>query len=219
MISRAWIASLASCPSPSLCFAIFPLVPQSEPPKPISDVVEAVLGAIHVDSDFAAGQAATMHLMSPVFNLLTNGTHETKESVLQWVMRHPKQALNQMAGDLIEISSCTLHQYQSIFPNTPVLFKDRWITTHGATSNNDELCHVSFSTMLGSLVVAVADESLAVARNKVSSLTTQMIQGRNGLIGRLAKCRSKIERGLSQVALSEGSGKEQTTIISGKESN
>ncbi len=189
------LSMLMCCPSPTN-----PVPP--EPPKPISDVVEAVLGAVHVDSDFTAGQAATLQLMSPVFSVLTNCTQVETESALNWVLKHPKKALQEMAGELIEISSCTLSQFQRLFPNDRVLFKNRW-----TTATNDESCHVSFSKILGSLVVAVADESLAVTRNKVSSLTTQMIQGSHDLVGRLAKCRSRIERGLSNA---DGSIKEQS---------
>jgi hypothetical protein len=188
-----------------------PVMPKSEPPKPISDVIEAVLGAIHVDSDFAAGQAATLRLLIPVLNVLTTGTPKTKEGALRWVMRHPKKALQEMAGELIEISSCTLRQFQRLFPSTPVLLKNQWITSSGATARSyDESYHVSFSKILGSIVVAVADESLVVTRNKVAAVTTQMIQGRNGLLGRLTKCRSRIERGLSQPA--EGSGRDNQRL-------
>jgi hypothetical protein len=163
----------------------------AEPPKPISDVFEAVLGAVHVDSDFYAGQAAAIQLMSPVFGVLKNTTKGSKGSSLSKIVKHPKKALQEMTGELVEISSCTESQFRSSFPEEPVLFKNRW-----KLAANDESCYVSFTRILGSVVVAVADESLAVTRNRVSSLMQQIIEGRDDLMRRLATCRSK----LSQVA-------------------
>jgi hypothetical protein len=71
-----------------------------DPPKAISDIVEAVLGAVHVDGGFCDGQAAALRLMSPIFNVLLEARKEKKKISL----KHPKKVMQEL-GEILELYS------------------------------------------------------------------------------------------------------------------
>ena len=207
---------LTCTPNLFICSLISPLFSPTflDPPKPIADMVEAMLGAIHVGSDFESGQAATMHLMSSVFSVFKQASEEGEGGLDAFlkIMKHPKKSLQEMTGQLLEVMVCSEHEFASsfdddegedtiamsttTFPAIPqILHKDEWRNVGGG--GGSESCYVSFVSLLGRPLVVVADESITVARNKASSLVREAIERNPGLQNRMAKCRSTVESGLT----------------------
>jgi hypothetical protein len=184
------------------------LPPFLDPPKPIADIVEAVLGAVHVDSDFESGQAATMQMMSSVFSVFKQALTEKGGGIDAFlkIMKHPKKALQEMTGQLLEVMVCSEHEFASSFLDDEennitipqILHKDEWRNpTRGGDGGGNDTCYVSFVSILGFPLVVVADESATVARNKASSLVREAIEQHSELKKRIGICRSKVESGLT----------------------
>uniref|UniRef100_A0A448ZDB2 Dicer-like protein 1 n=1 Tax=Pseudo-nitzschia multistriata TaxID=183589 RepID=A0A448ZDB2_9STRA len=183
-----------------------------DPPKPIADTVEAVLGAIHVSSDFKSGQTATLKLMSPIFSVIKKASDDGIErfgEVLR-AIKHPKKSLQEISGQIFQVIVCSEHEFASFFeyedeivptstaaPLVPqILHKNEW--RNPARGNGEhEGCYVSFISMLGYPLVAVADESITDARNRASSLMREAIQCNPTLQNRIKKYRSIVERNLT----------------------
>jgi hypothetical protein len=177
-----------------------------DPPKPISDVVESILGAVHVDGGFAAGQKATLHLMNSVFQVIEKAAKESGVGVLDKVMKHPKKLLQEISGELLEIVSCSEPKFATLYPEGRVLYRDTW-----RRPTNDVSCYVSFVKILGTLVVAVADESLVVSKNNVSALIAHALKANPDLIERFKICRSTVESGVHRAGTREDGKKENET--------
>ena len=184
-------------------------LPFQDPPKPIADIVEAVLGAVHVDSDFESGQAATMQMMSPVFSVFKQTLTEKGGGIDAFlkVMKHPKKSLQEMTGQLLEVMVCSEHEFASSFLDDDkensitmpqILHKDEWRNPmRGGDGGRNVTCYVSFVSILGFPLVIVADENATVARNKASSLVREAIERHSELKKRIGTCRSKVESGLT----------------------
>ena len=190
------------------------LLQTPDPPKPIADMVEAILGSIHVSSGFASGQEATKHLMSSVFSMFKQASSEGVSGLKSFlrIMKHPKKSLQEMTGQLLDITVCSEHDFASVYDNQEsdeldsytvkqsrpqILYKDKWRTPTHWNGRGDDSCYVAFVSILGHPLVAVADESVTVARNRASSLAREAIERHPEIENRMAKCRSKVESGMT----------------------
>jgi hypothetical protein len=164
-----------------------------DPPKAISDIVESVLGAVHTDGGFADGQAAVVHLMTPVLNVLLKARSENRDISL----KHPKKMMQEMGGEILELSSSTESEFAVSSPGTDVLFGYKWdnVTTEG----NKFIATVE---LLGSAILALADPSATVGRNKACALIVSTLQTYPDLRARVQLCRANVESDLSHAALS-----------------
>jgi len=171
----------------------------ADPPKPISDIVESILGAVHVDSNFAVSLAAATQILSPVLRVVDNATKENGVGILRRMMKHPKKSLQEMAGELFDINTCVESRFTaSSRALYHILHKGHW--RHPA---NDESCHVSCVTLLGTPIVAVADESLAISKNRASALIFHAIDRNPDMKERINRLRSNVERGIASAACDE----------------
>ena len=130
------------------------------------------------------------------------------------VMKHPKKSLQEMTGQLLEVMVCMEHEFASSFIEEEenivsatmssavipqILHKNEWRNPVPSGDGGDgvDTSYVSFVSILGSPIIAVADESITVARNKASSLVREAIERQSELEKRMASCRSKVESGLT----------------------
>lgn len=158
-----------------------------DPPKAISDVVESILGAVHVDGGFFAGQAAALKLMSPVLQILVASRDNHEEIHL----KHPKKILQEMAGEVLELGTAFEPDFSKSNATVEVLFRDnKWGKAH-AEGNN----YVGTIEMLGSVVAAVSEPSPTVGRNKVCALVVNTLQEDAELNSKFQSCRTKVESG------------------------
>ena len=183
-------------------------------------MVEAILGAIHVSSGFESGQEATKHLMTSVFSVFKEASSRGVDALNAFLktMKHPKKCLQEMTGQLLDVMVCSEHDFFSSYDNQEdeesdgnceitnntnpvipqILHRDEWRNvTRGSGS---ESCHVAFVSILGKPIIVVADESINVARNRAASLVREAMERHPELESRMAKCRSKVESGLTSAS-------------------
>jgi dsRNA-specific ribonuclease len=157
----------------------------TDPPKSISDMAEAVIGAIHVDGGFAAGQRACLRFMSPMLDVLLKAQRANKEIRL----KHPRKAMQEMAGELLEVNLERGPYFASTSPDIDVLVQGgKW----GRTSK-DGNSFVGSVGILGSILTGVSDTSEKVARNKVCALAVCTIETNPELCDRLKTCLRRLE--------------------------
>lgn len=176
-----------------------------DPPKAISDIVEAVFGAVHVDGGFSAGQRGVLHLMAPIFKVLLKARNEGKEISL----KHPKKVMQELGGDLFELSSSRESDFFAIHANrsTDILCDKKWNKAHPDGGN-----FVATVELLGSTMLAVSDPSATVGRNRACYLITNTLQTKPELLAQLHAVRTKVERGVYLAAHStEASEKNDET--------
>ncbi len=192
---------------------IFPLLRciNSDPPKPIADMVEAILGAIHVSGGFESGQQATGFLMSTIFSLFEQASTQGSSALnsLLRTMKHPKKSLQEMAGQLLDVMICSEQDFVSSYHNADesddnfitkmpqILHRGEWRNAARGIGRGSDTSQVAFVSILGRPLLVVADESITVAKNRASSLVREAIERNPELQRRLAECRSKVEYGLT----------------------
>lgn len=186
-----------------------------DPPKPIADMVEAMLGAIHVNGGFESGQEATRNLMSSIFSVFkhASSTGPSGLNTFMKMMKHPKKALQEMTGQLLEVIACSEHEFATSYENDDedeqgdntalslslpkILHKDEWRDPARGVKRGSDGCQIAFVSILGRPLVVVADESITVAKNRASSLVREAIERRKDIEERMAECRSNVESGLT----------------------
>eukprot|EP00980_Cylindrotheca_fusiformis_P003138 scaffold721_cov131-Cylindrotheca_fusiformis.AAC.28 len=157
----------------------------TDPPKSMSDIAESLLGAVHMDGGFAAGQSACLRFMSPLLNVLLEAQSLKKEIRL----KHPRKAITEIAGDLFEIHVESEPYFALAAPKVDVLFQGgNW-----GPAKKESDSFVASVTILGSILLAVADPSARVAKNKVCAIVVTAVETNPRLLDRLQTCFRRIE--------------------------
>lgn len=85
----------------------------TSPPKSLADVVESLLGLVHVDRGFGAGQCSAQHILSPILQLISSLTEDQ-------ILVHPLSRLKQLTGSLLAIETYDSDSFAKKFINAEV---------------------------------------------------------------------------------------------------
>jgi hypothetical protein len=171
-----------------------------DPPKAIADTVEAVIGAVHVDGGHAEGQKAVLQLLAPILDVLFQARTEKKEIYV----KHPKKIMQEMGGELLELSSASEADFAASKGEVPVWFGSKW-----GTADRDGTSYIASIEVLGSTILAVSDPSVVVARNRACALITATLERDHTLLNRLQACRVKVESNISLAAKGPAQGSDE----------
>ena len=146
----------------------------SDPPKPLADVFEALVGAAHVDGGYDAGQLAVKTIMGSIFEAVESFGGDARN------LSHPITKLNQLAGHLFEIEV----QREDDFvrrhgPEARLWTKDHWKTGDKSGSSFVGTVHI-----MGEQIMSVVDPTWKGARNRACAFT----------VAALEKCPSIMQR-------------------------
>jgi hypothetical protein len=163
--------------------------------------VEAVIGAVHVDGGHVEGQKAVLRLLAPILKVLLQARAEKNEMYV----KHPKKIMQEMGGELLELSSASEADFAASKAEVPVWFGTKW-----GTAERDGTSYIASIEVLGSTILAVSDPSVVVARNRACALITATLERDQSLLNRLQACRVKVESNISLAAKgpAQGSGEE-----------
>ena len=162
----------------------------ADPPKSISDIVEAVFGAVHVDGGFEEGQKAVIQLISPILRVFLKAHKENKHF---YVLKHPKKSLQELGGELLELYSFNEADFCVSKPATPV-----WFGAKPGKADPEGSNYIALVECIGSAVLAIADSSSLVARNRACSLLVASLEKNPDLMNRLSSARVKLESQISR---------------------
>lgn len=168
---------------------------RTDPPKPVSDLVESVVGAVHMDGGFAAGQAAATRMFASVFATFSRALKDNKLDPLVAQLTHPKRALQEITGKLLDLVVCNdAFNSTDARSATPVLYKDRWSRVKKGNASQV----VSAIKILDTVLIAATDESSTVSKALSSSLVVKAFLDNSELLQRIAACQSKIAKAATE---------------------
>ena len=120
------------------------------PPKTLADVVESLIGLVHVACGFVAAQQAVKHILAPVFKVL----ELTPESE---ILVHPMSRLKELAGRLLSLETEDGDSFSKSHPDVMVWNGFYW----GVPEKNKVVARVH---CFGETIVATCGTSKASAR-------------------------------------------------------
>lgn len=87
----------------------------TDPPKVIPDVVEALIGAAHVDLGFEQGQEAALHVLHPIMQSISSMYFQSGHKLypLQGAL-HPKQHLYEMTSGIIRVRAYKSDRFRQL---------------------------------------------------------------------------------------------------------
>jgi dsRNA-specific ribonuclease len=163
----------------------------TDPPKCIADVVESVLGAIHVYAGFDKGKKAALQTIKPIMDLLYP---ENKSNTYSPLVRHPKKTLHELVGKWIRFVSSTEGEFSKQHGDRMVL----WSGTSWCKAHREGRRYVSVAQCDGVSLLSVVDRSKHVATNRASALILAVFLASPTLSGRFQAIRSKEQQHLTK---------------------
>lgn len=139
-----------------------------DPPKCISDVVESLLGACHMDAGFETGQRAAQHILSPVLEALALAVGCDTATVKRRMM-HPKQSLHETAN-FIQVKALTEETFALHKLSCPI-----WRDHYWGNSFREGSGYLAVIRAFGVNIAAIHDESAHVARNRACAICYQVL--------------------------------------------
>ena len=132
----------------------------TDPPKVIPDVVEALIGAVHVDAGLHIGQQAALYVIAPLIQSLSNLlTAEGSRNLTE--ILHPKQHLYEMTGGMVRVRVYK-HDRFDVHPRV-------WNFGNGGE-------YIGVVTGKGVVIAAVVDNSREKAVNLSCELAVQILK-------------------------------------------
>jgi ERCC4-related helicase/dsRNA-specific ribonuclease len=156
----------------------------SDPPKMLPDVVEALLGAAHMDGGFAAGQLAVKTLIGPVLDAVESLEGDASK------LSHPISKLNRMAGHLVQIDLQREDAFLRKHGRDSLLWEGNgW--RRGSIDGSESTATVS---AMGQTIISAVDPSWKVARNRACSLAVAVLEKHPELVRRWKEITGAIDR-------------------------
>lgn len=177
-----------------------------DPPKVISDVVEAVLGAAHVDGGFGDGQDAALTILKPITQLLTTPTdpHCTER------LSNPKTVMHALAGEFLRITVSKEEDFARSKSNELVWQGDQW-----RNADEEAADYVATISCLGKDVLSIVETTRKSARNRACAMVVALMEDDPELLQELQRVRGAIDleksHEMTSASKDEGDDKEGTS--------
>ena len=146
--------------------------------------MEAVLGAVHVDGGFFEGRKATLQVLDPILSFLQKARRDQREVSV----KHPKKVLQEMGGELFELSSAAESDFALSRDSARV-----WFGRHMGEADREGCNYIASIELLGSCVLALADVSPVVARNRACAMMVAFLEKNQEVLARFKQCRYNVE--------------------------
>lgn len=154
-----------------------------DPPKSLSDIVESMFGAAHVDGGFEAGQNAVKTVMQPILNALLTALYTRNSSDLRTKARemmHPKQYVHELAGGILNVKAWKEEDFALRRRNCPVWRNGLWTACEGGGNNS-----IGLVESFGIDLVGIEEQSSHVARNRACAIAMEIFEKNTDLILKL----------------------------------
>jgi dsRNA-specific ribonuclease len=161
----------------------------TDPPKAIADVVESLLGAVHVDGGFESGQKAALHVLAPIREFFRSVGETTA------LIRHPKMCLLELGGELVSVPTWREEEYAQA-KKCPTVWQGQGF---GPVNRNGHK-EVASVQCLGVDLVSLSDRSRSSATNRACAIVLAALEGNPALLNRFKSARSRIASKTNQIA-------------------
>ena len=141
----------------------------SDPPKTLADIVEALLGATHLECGLQQGQQSALHILKPTLPFL-----EKQYSTCVNNLIHPKQQLFELC-QFIKVKSYSIHDY--VLLNQENQRELIWYGNEWGSCDENRSSYVGIITWHGiSLCIVADDRSNSLAKNRACALLTHVLK-------------------------------------------
>jgi endoribonuclease Dicer len=176
----------------------------SEPPKVLADVVEALLGAAHIDGGYKAGILAAKTMMDPILRTVKSLGGDATQ------LYHPITKMNHLAGNLLHVRVQREDSFlRESGRKTLVWQGSRWREASGEGSESTGTVKA-----VGKSIITVAEPTWKSARNRACALVVATLEKHPKLTERWQVVTTAIDRNNAKKLL-----KEQRIKSMGKERN
>lgn len=172
----------------------------TDPPKVLSDVVEALIGAAHVDCGYKQGQKSANFVVQPMLKAIMsnekmeNATSTSSEEnddflLLYHLITHPKQEML-VQCQYLKAKAVPSHEYVREKPGRNVWYGDKRKWGHCSETECNIVGEVTWN---GLVLCSVADEkSRTVSRNRACALLSAVLRKYPELRSKLNQMSEKI---------------------------
>jgi dsRNA-specific ribonuclease len=173
----------------------------TDPPKVLSDVVEAVFGACHKDGGLVEGQAAVLSFMSPILeSIRAMGGHTVQ------YLRHPKTALNELGGKFLRIHVAREDNFVRNSVSTGTL--KVWQGTRWRIATMEGVASVGTVRSMGIDLISVVEPSGKAARNRACALVVEALESDAEILERVREV-TRVVQGAKPNDDSEGGSSDE----------
>ena len=162
----------------------------SDPPKAMADVVESILGAVHLHGGLACGQQATQQVLKPVLELILHIRDTGNLRAMDQLLRHPRSLVQQLGGKHMSIRQCPESKFACDSPDTMVWNR----LQHYSRAHRSSARSVAHVSCLGVNLVAVADDAPSAATHRACELVLAALDRNPELKKRLHEMRTAASR-------------------------
>jgi dsRNA-specific ribonuclease len=154
----------------------------TQPPKAAADVVESVLGAVHIHGGFQCGQRAVLTVLRPVMKMVASLDSYSTERLIC----HPRKSLLELGDNkVLTIRLDEEDVFSCEYPKAYVLDGGRFTSVHREGKRT-----IASIDCLGTLVVSVADDIPCSAENRACTLVLTVLRNESGLFRRFCEARA-----------------------------
>ena len=151
----------------------------TDPSKILSDVVEAVFGAVHIDAGFQPGQTAVLTLMGPVLEGIKGLRGDVKN------VQHPVSVMYEKFAALLKSGVQREDKFLRVVGETQ---KEVWQGSRWRSAQVGGVESIGLVNFLGKHVLSVADSSNKSARSRACALFVAAMEQNPELAQRLTAC-------------------------------
>ena len=151
----------------------------------MSDIVEAVFGAVFVDAGLVAATNTVEHMLRPILDALTTALTGMVTDDVQSrarAMVHPKQYVHELGGGIMSVKSWR-EEVLAIKRSCPV-WKDGGLW---GEAQRDGSNHIGVIESFGIDIIGIEEKTSHVARNRACAITMEVFERNPELIEKL-KC-------------------------------
>ena len=142
----------------------------SDPPKTLADIVEALLGATHLECGLRQAQKSALHILKPTLSFLQNQDSTCANNLI-----HPKQQLFELC-QFVKVKAYNIRDYISLKQQQ----QQReliWYGNDWGDCDENRSSHVGIITWNGiSLCIVADDRSNSLAKNRACALLSHVMQ-------------------------------------------
>lgn len=158
----------------------------------IPDVVEALLGASHCDGGFEVGQRCALFILRSVLSVVKKQLCDNDPNLLKSQTRemmHPKQVIHEMAGRHLQVRTCREDVFAIQNKNCPVWRGNSW-----GFPNQQSSSSIGQVICSGMSVLAVAESTSVVAKNRACSLAVAFFTNNPVLLENVLHISSRVKK-------------------------
>jgi hypothetical protein len=157
-----------------------------DPPKVLADVIESLLGAVHIDGGISEGKQAALAILNPIITLLQNPSYANCTSRLI----SPKTAMHELAGDCLCITVTKEGDFARSNSKEMVWQGDEW-----RHADEEAADYVATITCLGINLLSIVETTRKSARNRACAMAVALMEESPALSAELQILRGTIDLG------------------------